>query len=251
MNMQLVMVLFGVATAAGWVDAIAGGGGLVTLPALLMAGLPPTLALGTNKLQGTFGSLSSSLYFLRRGQVVLRYVLPGVVISALAAALGAHSVQFVNTHLLRRGIPFLMILVAAWFLFRPLFGKSASADRPARLSLTAFFLCAVPVIGFYDGILGPGTGTFLALAGMSLRSLSMTHATAQAKWLNLGSNVGSLVVFLFAHQVAWLPGLAMALGQILGGRLGAGMVMRRGSAIVRPVVIIISLAISARLLIWG
>ena len=86
---------------------------------------------------------------------------------------------------------------------------------------------------------------------MSLRSLSMTHATAQAKWLNLGSNVGSLVVFLFAHQVAWLPGLAMALGQILGGRLGAGMVMRRGSAIVRPVVIIISLAISARLLIWG
>ena len=240
--------LFLVSLLAGWVDAIAGGGGLLTLPALLAVGLPPTQALATNKLQGSFGALSSSLYFLRRGQVRLRVVLPGVLACGLAAALGARCVQYVDTALLRRLMPVLLISVAAWFLVRP---KAGEGGGPARLTLPAYLLLAVPAIGFYDGMLGPGTGTFLALAGISLRGLPATGATAQAKWLNLGSNIGALAVFLLSGKIRWLPGLVMAMGQMIGGRLGAGTVMRRGAAIVRPLVICISLAISARLLIWG
>ncbi len=248
MPIWLLVALFMVAVFAGWVDAIAGGGGLLTLPALLAAGLPPTQALATNKLQGSFGSLSSSLYFLHRGQVKLHAVLPGVMACALAAALGARCVQYVDAALLRRLIPILLISVAGWFLLRPQAGEGGG---PARLSWPAFVLMAVPVIGFYDGMLGPGTGTFLALAGISLRGLPATGATAQAKWLNLGSNLGALAVFLFSGKIHWLPGVVMAMGQMIGGRLGAGTVMKRGAGIVRPLVICISLAISARLLIWG
>jgi uncharacterized membrane protein YfcA len=244
---EVLAALFGVSVAAGWIDAIAGGGGLLTLPALLLAGLPPTQALATNKLQGSFGAFSASLHFLRHGQIRLPTVLPGVLIAALAAGLGAQCVRYVDTGLLRRLIPILLILLAVYFLLRP--GLAAASSR-ARVSLAGFFLLAVPAIAFYDGILGPGTGTFLALAGISLRGLSATGATAQAKWLNLGSNVGSLAVFLVARQVSWWPGLVMAAGQILGARLGAGLVMKRGAAIVRPLVILVSLAISARLLLW-
>ena len=247
MRTELLATLFGVSAVAGWVDAIAGGGGLLTLPALLAAGLPPAHALGTNKLQGTFGALSSSLYFLRRGQVSLRTVLPGLVVAALAAGLGAHCVQYVDTQWLRRFIPILLIVVALYFLLRP---GLAGANSQARLSLAGFVLLAVPAIAFYDGILGPGTGTFLALAGITLRGLSVTGATAQAKWLNLGSNIGSLLVFTLAGAVTWVPGLVMALGQVLGAQLGAGMVLKRGAAIVRPLVIVVSLAMSARLLLW-
>lgn len=245
MRTETLALLFGVATTAGWVDAIAGGGGLLTLPALLATGLPPTQALATNKLQGSFGAASASLVFLRRGHVVLSLVLPGVLVAALAAALGAHCVQFVDTRWLRALIPLVLIAVAAWFLLRPSFG--AVAGR-IRLAAPAFLLLAVPAIAFYDGMLGPGTGTFLALAGISLRGMNLTAATAQAKWLNLGSNLGSLAVFLLAGQVAWAPGLLMACGQMAGARLGAGMVIHRGGGLVRPVVIAVSLALSARLL---
>ncbi len=228
-------------------DAIAGGGGLLTVPALLAAGVPPASALATNKLQGTFGALSASLYFLRRGQVSLLRLLPGVLIAALAAALGAHCVQFIDTALLRRAIPLVLILVAGWFLLRP---ALAAGGGPARLSMPAFLLLAVPAIGFYDGVLGPGTGSFLALAGIGLRGMPITAATAQAKWFNLGSNLGSLLVFLHAGQIAWWPGLAMAAGQMVGARLGASLVLKRGAGIVRPVVIVVSLVMSARLLLW-
>ncbi len=229
-------------------DAIAGGGGLLTLPALLSAGLPPTQALATNKLQGSFGALSASLYFFRRGQVPLTTLLPAVLACALAAALGARCVEYVDVALLRRLIPVVLIAVAIWLLVRPAAGAGTGQTR---LGWVTYVLVAVPALGFYDGVLGPGTGTFLALAGIHLRGLSATGATAQAKWLNLGSNLGALAVFLFTGKVRWIPGLVMAAGQMVGARLGAGMVLRRGSAIVRPVVIAISLAISARLLIWG
>jgi uncharacterized membrane protein YfcA len=240
-------LLFGVATAAGWVDAIAGGGGLLTLPALLAVGLPPTQALATNKAQSTFGAASASLFFLRRGQVRLGVVLPGVLVAALSAALGAHCVQFIDTGLLRRIIPVILILVALYFLVRPVLNANPG---PARLSAPAFLLLAVPLISFYDGVLGPGTGTFLALAGITLRGMPATGATAQAKWFNLGSNLGSLAVFLVGGQILWTLGVVMALGQMLGARLGAGMVLKRGGSLIRPVVICVSLAMSARLLFW-
>jgi len=246
-RIEVLGALFGVATAAGWVDAIAGGGGLLTVPALLAAGLPPAQALATNKLQGTFGALSASLYFLRRGQVSLVLVVPGMLAAGLAAALGAWCVQFIDTRVLRQAIPVVMILVALYFLLRPGLG---GANQRARLSPLSFLLLAVPLIGFYDGVLGPGTGTFLALAGITLRGQAATAATAQAKWLNLGSNLGSLLVFLLGAQIHWLPGIAMAFGQMLGARLGAGMVLKRGAGIVRPLVIIVSLLMSVRLLWW-
>lgn len=240
--------LFGVAIVAGWVDAIAGGGGMLTLPALLSAGLPPAQALATNKLQGTFGALSSSLVFLRRGKVRLVQILPAVLVCALAAALGARCARAIDAQVLRHLIPLVLLAVAGWLLLRPGLGETAGA---ARVSWITWTLLAVPAIGFYDGLLGPGTGTFLAVAAISLRGMTATQATAQAKWLNLGSNLGALTMFLLAHQVRWWPGLTMAAGQIIGARLGAGIVLERGAAIVRPLVIVVALALCARLLLLG
>jgi len=235
-----------VATLAGAVDAIAGGGGLITLPALLWAGLPPVQALATNKLQGSFGTLSASLHFLARGHVLHRQLGPLVLATFSGALAGALMVQHLDNDLLRRVIPLLLILFALYFLFSP---RISDEDASARMSLSWFSLALCFPIGFYDGFFGPGTGSFFVMAIVALLGYNLTRATATTKVLNLTSNLSALLCFALGGHVVWQLGVLLGLGQAAGAWLGAHLAIRHGAAVIRPVLVLISMAVSIKLLL--
>lgn len=238
--------LFAVAVTAGFVDSIAGGGGLLCVPALLAAGLSPAQTLATNKLQGSFGTFSASLKFVRAGHVDLRAAAPAIAATAVGAAIGALLVQSIDAGFLKTVLPFLLIGVAAYFLFSPGLGD---ADRRQRLTLVGFALGPAPLLGFYDGFFGPGMGSFLVVALVTLLGQNLTRATAHTKVLNFTSNVTSVLFFLLGGKIVWMIGLTMAAGQFLGARLGSHLVLTRGSRIVRPCLVIASLAITVKLVV--
>lgn len=240
-----LLLLFATGLVAGIVDAIAGGGGLIALPALLAAGLGPVEALATNKLQGTFGTLSATLHFVRKGHLVPRTLLPAVVLTFAGAALGTITVQSIDSRWVAALIPALLLANAAYFLFSPRVGD---VDAHRRIGDVLFAVLIGFGIGFYDGFFGPGTGSFFALAFVALLGFSLARATAHAKLLNLTSNAASLLFFILGGHVVWLAGLTMAAGQFVGGWIGAHLVIRRGAGLVRPVLVLVMLALVIRLL---
>jgi uncharacterized membrane protein YfcA len=222
------------AAVAGFVDSIAGGGGIITLPALLAAGLPPHLALGTNKLQSSFGSLTASLRYGAAGIVRLRDMVLGIAATAAGAGLGAWAVGEVDASLLRYLIPALLLAILAFLALRPRFGL----DRgERRMPLPLFWAAGGLALGFYDGFFGPGTGTFWAMALVGLAGLDMREATARTKVVNFTSNLVSLAVFLSAGSVVGLIGLAMGAAQAAGAWAGSRLVLERGASFVRAMTI--------------
>ena len=237
--------LFLVALVAGIIDAMAGGGGLLTLPSLLAAGLDPVAALATNKSQGIFSSLSAALHFWRKGKLTLRdHALPAGTAFA-GGFLGATSISLANPQFLKILVPFLLIAIAIWVLFSPQLGH---VQRKARISFAACSLTLIPVVGFYDGFLGPGTGTFYALGMVSILGLTLQEATLRAKLYNFASNLGGLSFFLFSGHIVWTYGLTMIIGTIIGGTIGARLIIQHGTNLIKPVLVIMSLAMSAKLL---
>ncbi|WP_040976164.1 TSUP family transporter [Necropsobacter massiliensis] len=244
LSIDIIMLLFGVAFIAGFIDAIAGGGGLITIPALLMTGMPPAMALGTNKLQACGGSFSASLYFLRRKTVNLKEVWFLLLMTFIGAVIGTILIQAVDSTLIKKVIPFLVLAIGLYFLFTP---KLGDEDRQKRISYSAFALSAGLGIGFYDGFFGPGTGSLLSLAFVTLLGFNLAKATAHAKVLNFTSNLASLIFFLLGGQIMWKVGLAMMLGQIIGANFGAKMVLSKGKALIRPMVVIMSFIMTAKM----
>ena len=231
---------------AGCVDAIAGGGGLLTLPALLATGISPVQALATNKLQGSFGTPAATVNFVDKGEVRLRELLPAILWTFIGSASVTIAVQTLDTALLSRIVPFLLLAFAVYFLFSPRIGDQ---DAHQRIGGGAFALSIGFSVGFYDGFFGPGTGSFFALAFVALLGYNLRRATANTKVLNFTSNIASLLFFMAAGQVVWLLGLSMALGQVIGGWTGSHMVVRHGTRLIRPLLVIVSLAITVKLLI--
>lgn len=246
MSWSTLVMLFGASFLAGLVDAIAGGGGLITVPALLAAGLPPPVALGTNKLQASFGSGSAMVYFIRSGHVRLRDYWQGVFWTALGAGIGVWAVQLLDSSLLRRIIPWLLGGIAVYLLSSPRLGEE---DVHARLPAGAFYLIFGLLIGFYDGFLGPGTGSFWAMAFILVLGYSMIRATAATKVMNFTSNAMALILFLLVGQVQLQAGLLMGAGQFLGARVGARLVIRKGADFVRPVFIAMVLLVLFKLIL--
>lgn len=225
-------LFFATGLTAGFVDTLAGGGGLLTLPVLLNVCPDLKLALGTNKLQASFGSGSATSHFVRAGALSLRDCLCGCLLAGLGALAGSVLVwQFDSRHL-KQIVPLLLCGVAAFVWFRP---KLGDRDIHPRISRVKFDYVFALGIGFYDGFLGPGTGTFLALAFMLGLGFNLARATVNAKALNFASNLGSLGVFLLAQKVWFAAGLAMGCGQWLGARLASRIVMTRGTRFIRPV----------------
>lgn len=242
---QVLLLLFLVAMIAGFIDAIAGGGGLITIPALLAVGLPPALALGTNKLQACGGSFSASLYFLRKRAVNLAQIFWLIVCTFVGAVIGTILIQLLDPSLLKNLLPILIIIIGGYFLFSPKLGEE---DRQQRISYPIFALTAGLGIGFYDGFFGPGTGSFFSLAFITLLGFNLTKATAHAKVLNFTSNIASLLFFLLGGQVVWSLGLVMLLGQFIGANLGAKMVLTNGKALIRPMVVLMSFIMAAKMM---
>ena len=207
---QTLFILSAVAFLAGFIDSIAGGGGLLTVPALLIAGLSPAQALGTNKLQSLFGSGSATLSYAAKGHLNFRELAPSVALSALGSALGAALAASVSAEFLKAFLPAVLILIALYFAFKP--GISDIEGR-RRMKPALFAAAIIPAIGFYDGILGPGTGSFFMLAYVSLLGLGVLKATAHTKLMNFASNAGGFAVFALSGAVLWKIGLVMAPAQ--------------------------------------
>ena len=242
---EVLLLLIGVGFAAGLLDAIAGGGGLIALPALLATGMAPVDALGTNKLQGSFGTTAAAGHFFRHGHIDTGEVALAVVCTFVGAVLGAFAVQHTNPDFLALLIPLLLVANALYFLFSPRIGD---VERHRRIGRGLFAVVVGGGLGFYDGYFGPGTGSFFALAYVVLLGFSLTRATAHTKVLNMTSNLAALLLFALAGHVVWLIGLWMGAAQVVGATVGAHLVIRRGAGLVRPLIVIVCLAISVRLL---
>jgi len=247
LTLQLAVILFFVALIAGFIDAIAGGGGLLTIPALMWAGLPPATALGTNKLQACGGSFFASLYFVRKGMVDLRSIKLSLLCAFIGASIGTILVQMIDAKLLEVVLPFLILAIGCYFLFSK---KINEQDRQQVLTPTVFAFTAALGVGFYDGFFGPGTGSFFALAFVSLAGFGLAKATAHAKLLNFATNIASLIFFLIGGKVAVVLGLIMLVGQAGGATLGSRLVVTKGVKIIKPLVVVMSLGMSAKLL-WS
>jgi uncharacterized membrane protein YfcA len=238
-------LLFLTGMAAGFVDAIAGGGGLITLPVILSFGGDPQQALGTNKLQATFGSGSAAWHYGRAGAVNLRESVRGCLLTFLGAALGTLGVQQVGTQVLRIVIPLLLLAVAGYTLLCPRLGHQ---DRHPRMTRARFDFNFGLLLGFYDGCFGPGTGTFWTMAFVLALGFNLTRATAHTKAMNFASNLCSLLLFAAIGKVDYAAGAAMGVGQWLGARIGSKMVLARGTRFIRPVFITVVLALIVKLL---
>jgi len=240
---EVLLTLFIVAVIAGFVDTLAGGGGLIALPALLMAGLPPLAALGTNKLQGSTGTATSSVMMLRKRRVVWSDVWPLMVIAFLGSVAGSVAVQFVNVSVLSFIIPVALAGTALYFLL------SSAAESKGKVSnrrRASFRWLAVPGVGCYDGMFGPGAGSFFSLAGVSLRGQGLVEATAVAKTLNFATNIASLIVFLVAGKIVLLAGGVMIFGQLIGAWLGSHCLLRIKPKVLRIVVVTMCAAMLVR-----
>lgn len=247
LSTEALVLLFFVAILAGWVDSIGGGGGLITLPALLWAGVPPLQTLATNKLQGTFGTLTSTINYTRKGLIDPKKHWLSVVCAFVGSALGTLLVQQVSSDFLAKLIPVLMIAFALYFMFSP---KMSNDDRQQRISIPLFAITAGFGIGFYDGFFGPGTGTFYTIALITLLGMGLPRATGHTKLLNLTANAAALLFFAFEGHVIWVLGLLMAVGQIIGSYLGSNMAVKHGMRLIRPVLVVVSLAMSVKILLF-
>ncbi|WP_299011660.1 TSUP family transporter [uncultured Shewanella sp.] len=245
LSLHLALILFFVAIFAGFIDSIAGGGGLLTIPALMWVGLSPTAALATNKLQACGGSFFASFYFIRKGVIKLGEIKWAIICAFVGASMGTVAVQLIDASVLDILLPFLILSLGGYFLFSK---KMSDLDRHQVLSVGAFALTASLGVGFYDGFFGPGTGSFFALAFVSLLGFGLAKATAHAKVLNLATNIASLIFFALGGKVFWLLGGIMLLGQAIGASLGARLVLSQGTKLVKPLVVSMSLIMSIKLL---
>ena len=245
LSFDVLAMLFTIATIAGFIDAIAGGGGLLTIPALLSAGIPPTMALGTNKLQACGGSFSASLYFVRQKAVNLRQISLLILLTFIGAACGTIFVQMIDVNSLKMLLPFLVLIIGVYFLFSPTVGDE---DRKQRISFPLFAFSAAAGIGFYDGMFGPATGSFFTLAFILLLGFNLPKAVAHAKVLNFTSNFASLIFFMLGGAILWKIGFIMMIGQFIGGALGARMVVTKGKKLVRPMLVTMSFLMVIKML---
>lgn len=245
-SLDLALSLIGAAFVAGFVDSIAGGGGLITLPVLLLAGATPLQAFSTNKLQGAFGAATAALTYAAKGQVNLRAQLGAASLAFLSGIAGAFLVSVLPTENLRRVLPFVLIAIAAFFAFRKGLDDS---DRAERITPAAFTAFVVPVIGFYDGLIGPGAGAFYMIGFVMLAGYGVLRATAHTKLLNFASNIGGVAAFAAIGAPWWVTGIAMGFAQVAGASLGARLAMKKGARLIKPLLVVTSTALAVRL-IW-
>ena len=224
---------------AGLVDAIGGGGGLISLPAFLIAGLPPHAAIATNKISSPFGTALATYRFAKAKLINLKLAAPAIVAAICGSFIGAQISLRVPEHILSYVLMVILPLSAFFVLNKKLFNdegsKEITLDRRTYLTATL----AAFIVGCYDGFYGPGTGTFLIIAFTVFAHLNIQTANAQAKVINLTTNLTALAIFLFNGQGVLSLGLASAACNMLGGYIGAGLVMKNGSKIARPSIIFV------------
>lgn len=247
-DLHVVLLLVVAAAAAGWFDAVSGGGGLVQLPALLvlLPGASPAQVLATNKLSGICGTSAAAATYYRRVHPDLRTALPMAGIALAGAAAGAACASLLPSDVFRPLVLALLVAVAVYVLRHPAVGDEQRLRWDGRRHHVAAGLGGA-AIGFYDGIFGPGTGTFLVFLCVSLLGYSFLQGSAKARIVNLATNLGALLVFVPQGAPLWRLGLVMGAANIAGGWLGAHTAIRRGSRFVRAVFLVVVAGLVVRL----
>jgi uncharacterized membrane protein YfcA len=230
----ILLFLFICSLVAGIIDTIAGGGGLITVPALLAAGLPPAAVLATNKLQASFGSGTAAIRLMQYSHTPIKDIILGCFFCLIGATLGSISVMLLNSSFLERILPVLLLIVLLYSIFS---SRVSAIDHPARLPQFAVMLIFGLALGFYDGFFGPGTGSFWVIALIFFLGYNLQKATIHAKVYNFISNVVALIWFIVGGHVIYSIGLLMALGQFIGAHIGAKLVIKKGAYFIRPLFI--------------
>ena len=236
-----------VAFIAGLISSIAGSGGILTLPALLWAGLPPLNALATNKVQSSLGTLSSAWNFFRRGHLDIKPLRLSVAMAIVGSVIGTLVVQSLDTALLTRLIPFLLLAIALYFLLLP---KVSETDHLLRISQRWFACTAALAMGFYGGFFGPGMGSIMPFLFVWLLGHNLVKATAETKLMILALNGTSALIFVFSGYVIWHLAIAMSVAQMIGARMGSNLVMQRGSGFVQPIITLVTMLMAIKLLFF-
>lgn len=241
---EVILIIIAGGFLAAFVDSVVGGGGLISVPALLAAGLPPHLALGTNKLAGTMSSLTSTIAFFRSGNVNLRMAGKFVPFTAVGAIGGTLLLQLVPSDWLRPIVVVMLLLVTLYTLFRQDWGKVSTLKALSRKGWIVMAVAAF-LLGGYDGFFGPGTGSFLIFAFLLL-GLDFVKAAGNAKLLNLTSNLFALMTFMFLGSITYGVGLLMGAAMVLGSLVGSRIAIKQGAKYVRPLFIGVSALLIAR-----
>ncbi|MGK0498537.1 MAG: putative membrane protein YfcA [Oceanicoccus sp.] len=231
---------------SGFINAIAGGGGMVGLPIMLWLGLPPLNALATNKFQAVFGTLSSSINFFRKGYIDVGKILPIMACAMVASISGTFLLLTISNDLLKLLMPFLLLGLATLLWFSP---RLDDSDHPPKLNYKNFVWVAGGIIGFYGGFFGPGIGAVAILCFSMLSGYNLRSAGANAKLVILTANICSVIIFLLADQVFIVIGLAMALAQVIGGYLGSNLVIKKGAVLIKPMLCAVTVLVAIKLLL--
>jgi len=237
------VILFIAAFLASLIDSIAGGGGLLTTPAMLLVGISPLNTLATNKFQSCFGTFTSTYNYYKNGLLTEPKRFLYFFLSFGGSMIGTYLVSRISNELLESIIPILLISAAVFFILNR--GPSTSNKSS---SLLFIFNVIVILVGFYDGFFGPGTGSFFVLAFVIIKGISIMEATAITKLLNFASNFAAFLIFALKGYVIWELGLIMAVAQIGGANLGSRFAISNGEKVVRPVLVIVSVLLSIRIL---
>ncbi|QIW10632.1 TSUP family transporter [Francisella sp. LA112445] len=221
---------------ASFIDAIAGGGGLISIPALSMTGLPIVMVLGTNKLQASIGTAMATFKYYKNGLINFKTVLRGLIAGFIGASLGTILAVVIHNDFMNKLVPILLIVV---FIFSIVNKNLGVNQGKKKMSEVAFFILFGFLLGAYDGFFGPGTGNFWIIAIVYFLGYTFLQASGYAKVLNLKSNVFSLIIFILSGHVNYIFGFLMAIGSFFGGIVGSRMVILKGSKLVRPIFIVV------------
>ena len=241
-SLEILAFLFLIGVLAGFLDTLVGGGGLLAVPALLLSGIPPIYVLGTNKFQGSMGTGIATFLLFRKKKLDLQSVKNLMIASFIGSVIGGIIVQFVDTEILSFLIPIVLFIIAIYFIVSPkprVISSSSNSDK-------RFESYAVPGVGFYDGMFGPGAGSFFVMTGVMLKKLEIIQATILAKPLNFASNVAGLMVFFIFGHIAFIVGLVMMLGQFIGSFVGTHYLLKANPKVIRILIVISSLAMLAK-----
>ena len=247
--MHILLIVCPLVFLAGIVDAVAGGGGLITLPAYLLAGLPPHTAAATNKCSSTFGTLLSTVRYLRHGCFHRQTAVLSVVCALAGSWLGATLNMYLDEKYLYWFLLAALPVVALIILLKPDFGAENRMDRYTPRQLLVRCGLIALVIGCYDGFFGPGTGTFLMIALSTLCGFDLLTASGNTKLINLSSNLAAFVTFAVGGKILWQIGLPAAVFGMLGNYVGSGLALKNGAKVIRPMFIVVLVLLLGRL-IW-
>ncbi|PLS07108.1 TSUP family transporter [Neobacillus cucumis] len=238
----IILVVFGF--LAAFIDSVVGGGGLIALPALLFTGLSPASAVATNKLAGTIGSLTSTIMFYRSGKLDIKSVYKLFPLTFIGSMIGAWTVHLMNPAVLKPLMLVMLAVVAIYTIFKKDWG-SVSTNKKLPFRHLTILMILIFAIGFYDGFIGPGTGSFLIFSFLMI-GFDFLKAAGNAKFLNFGSNIAALLMFIFLGQVNYAYGIPMGIAQVVGAVCGSKFAIARGSAYVRALFIVVTFLLLAK-----